>query len=102
MVACARLVILILVATTCGAQDAEPVKPACNVPTQGKLWPEKTSRGNGVPIEICAARFWNFRWEQLTVDVSQLKAKHKPAIAAAPVTPAAGGAGASNATAPRE
>jgi hypothetical protein len=96
------LVIPILVATACGAQDAEPVKPACNAQTQGKLWPEKTSWGNGAPIEICATKYWKFRWEQLTVDISQLKARHKPAIAAVPVTPATGGAGANNATAQRE
>jgi hypothetical protein len=102
MIVFAWFVILIFVATASGAPDTKAVKPACNAQTKGKIWPENTSRGNGVPIEICATRFWRFRWEQLTVDVSQLKAGHKLAIAAAAVTPAADRTLARDVAAPRE
>jgi hypothetical protein len=44
-----------LMATACYGDQALLVKPACNAETQGKLWPEKTSRGSGVPVEICVA-----------------------------------------------
>ncbi len=86
MGATALLVIPMLLATACCAQDlppatsAEMAKPACTAQTRGKLWPEKTSRANGVPIEICVQKLWKYRWEQLTVDISQLRANYKPAI----------------------
>jgi hypothetical protein len=50
---------------------------------RGKLWPEKTSRGAGVPIEICVPKRWKYAWQQLTIDVSQMRAiaKRKPVIA---------------------
>jgi len=65
-----------------GEQDAER-KPACNAKSRGRLWPEKTSRGAAVPIEICAPKHWTYRWQQLTVDVAQLRsaAAPKPVIA---------------------
>jgi hypothetical protein len=93
-----KFLIAMLVATACYGEEAAVVKPVCSAETQGKLWPEKTSRGSGVPVEICVARHWKYRWEQLTVDVSQLKGRHKPAIAA--VTRAAGTKASSMATPP--
>jgi len=93
-----KFLIAILMATACYGEEAALVKPACNAEAQGKLWPEKTSRGSGVPVEICVAKYWKYRWEQLTVDVSQLKARHKPVVAA--VTRAAGTKASSKPTPP--
>jgi hypothetical protein len=64
------------------APGAEPAKPACNAKTRGDLWPENTSRGSGVPVEICSKVHWKYHWEQFTVDVSRLKGapKQKPII----------------------
>jgi hypothetical protein len=92
-----KFLIAMLMATACYAQESNPAKPVCNAETQGKLWPEKASRGTGVPIEICVSKHWKYRWEQLTVDVSKLKAMHKPVVA---VTPAVGTKASSAATPP--
>jgi len=68
------------------SQKAEQAKPECTAKLRGKLWPEKTSRGADVPVEICAPKRFHYEWKQLTVDVSQLKATTKPAkvVAALP------------------
>jgi hypothetical protein len=57
-----------------GEEAAPKQKPACDAKSRGKLWPEKGGRGADTPVEICAPKGWHYRWEQLTVDVSQLKA----------------------------
>jgi hypothetical protein len=49
-------------------------KPECNAQARGKLWPEKAGRGASTPVEICAPHGFSYRWKQLTVDVSELKA----------------------------
>jgi len=79
---CMRLVIPILLAVSWCATCAEPAKPACSAQTRGDLWPE-TARASGTPIEICSKIHRKYRWEQLTVDVSQLKgnAGPKPVLA---------------------
>jgi len=76
-------VVAMLIGTAVYAAAADPPKPPCNAQTRGKLWPEKTSRGAGVPIEICAPKRWKYAWQQLTIDVSQMRAiaKRKPVIA---------------------
>ena len=82
MTAGAWLAIPILFAVSFCAPGAEPSKPACNAQTRGDLWPEKTSRGSEVPVEICSKVHRKYRWEQLTVDVSRLKgATQKPMAA---------------------
>jgi hypothetical protein len=73
MTAGAWLAIPMLFAVSFCTQGAEPVKPACNAQTRGDLWPEKTSRGSEVPVEICSKVHRKYRWEQLTIDVSRLK-----------------------------
>jgi hypothetical protein len=62
-----------LLTVPCSAQSVQAGKPACNEKARGRLWPEKTSRGAAVPIELCAHKGWRYRWQQLTVDVSQLR-----------------------------
>jgi hypothetical protein len=77
------LAIPMLLAISFCAPGAEPAKPACNAQTRGDLWPENTSRGSEVPVEICSKAHRKYRWEQLTVDVSRLKgATTKKPIAA--------------------
>ena len=67
-----------LLTVPCSAQSVQTGKPACNEKARGRLWPEKTSHGAAVPIEICAPKGWKYRWQQLTVDVSQLRASATP------------------------
>jgi len=77
-------------------------KPECTAQTRGKLWPEKAGRGAATPVEICAPHGWHYRWEQLTVDVSQLKeaavnavvVKEKEVVNSMPATVIAGKRGA--------
>jgi hypothetical protein len=74
---------LFFFAGSCYAEES-PAKPACNARTRGKLWPEKAGRHSlAGPIEMCALRLWRYRWEQLTVDVSQLRAESAGSKAAA-------------------
>ena len=82
MVVGVRLMIPILLAISACAPGAESAKPACNAQTRGDLWPE-TARASGTPIEICSKAHKRYRWEQLTVDISQLKGKteRKPVMA---------------------
>lgn len=72
-----RLLIPLVLSVSCCVRGAEPAKPACNAQTQGALWPE-TGRVLGTPIEICSKAHRKYRWEQLTVDVSQLKGNLGP------------------------
>jgi hypothetical protein len=67
----------VLLAVPLCSQGEEKQKPQCNAHSRGKLWPEKTGRGAAVPVEICAPKGWRYAWQQLTVDVSQLKAAAK-------------------------
>jgi len=79
------LSIPILLAVSCCAQTPEEtkkaIKPECNAQNRGKLWPEKTAHAVGVPIEICTAKAWKYRWQQLTVDISQLIAAARKPVA---------------------
>ena len=71
-----RFAIPILITMSCYAESPSPAKPVCNAQTRGKLWPENTARHAATaPIELCSMRRWRYRWEQLTVDVTQLRAK---------------------------
>jgi hypothetical protein len=65
------------------AEDARHSKPVCTAKIRGKIWPEKTSANSAVPTEMCAPRRFSYRWQQLTVDVSELRADaaRKPVIA---------------------
>jgi hypothetical protein len=71
------LAIPLLMAFSCYAQNPPPAeKPACNAENRGKIWPEKAARHSATaPIELCSMRFWRYRWQQLTVDISHLRAK---------------------------
>lgn len=66
------------------AFGAEPEKPVCNAHIRGKLWPEKSVRGAGVPVEMCEPKGFKYAWRALTVNVAQLKAaaKRKAVLAA--------------------
>lgn len=76
-----------LTASMCFAQEAGSAKPECNAQTKGSLWPEKIYRGNSVvPVEICVEKYWKYRWEQITVDISQLRAKRQAVTATAEKT----------------
>src|SRR5450631_1658266 len=85
------LAVPLLLAGPLCSQSPDTTKPVCPEKTRRKLWPEKTSRGADVPIEICVPKGWRYRWQQLTIDVSQLKAaaKRKEVLASLPVRPQA-------------
>jgi hypothetical protein len=76
---------LLAFAALCSAAE-EPAKPACTAQLRGKLWPEKTSRGADVPVEICAPKRFHYAWQQLTIDVSHLRAatRRKEVVASLP------------------
>jgi hypothetical protein len=72
------MALLALFGTVCLAGEAE--RPPCNAKQRGRLWPEEanTSReasrraercGN---LQMCAVGVWRYRWQPLTVHVSQL------------------------------
>jgi hypothetical protein len=50
----------------------EPQKPVCNAQNRGRLWPEGAARGTCRSVEICTVDVWKYRWEPVTISVSQL------------------------------
>ncbi len=83
------------------AQAEVVSKPPCNRQNRGRLWPEQKSARACRAIEICTLHVWKYRWEPLTVHVSQLAKdpKRRAACEEAVSPPAAerGGAGESTA-----
>lgn len=67
---------------------AQREKPACTAQTAHLVWPEKSERQSGGPVEICVARHFRYKWQPLTVDISELRAKAKGASQAAPAAKA--------------
>jgi hypothetical protein len=52
---------------------AEQVKkPACDKQHQGMAWPEQDARSACTEIEVCTVGVWKYRWQPVTVHVSQL------------------------------
>lgn len=55
-------------------------KPRCSAKLRGRYWPEQANSDARLAVtlarsgqlEMCAARVWKYRWETLTVHVSQL------------------------------
>jgi hypothetical protein len=70
---------LLAVAALCAATE-KPVKPVCTAQLRGKLWPEKN------PVELCAPKRFHYEWQQLTIDVSHLRAatRRKEVVASLP------------------
>ncbi len=56
-------------------------KPECSAQTEHMLWPEKSERRSGGLVEICVGKHLKYRWQPLTVDISELKGKAKAAAA---------------------
>jgi hypothetical protein len=70
-----RMSISLLITLFCYAESPPATKPACNAHTRGTLWPENAGRHSVAgPVEMCSMHRWKYRWEQVTVDVSQLRA----------------------------
>ncbi|HEX4134936.1 MAG TPA: hypothetical protein VHY84_10030 [Bryobacteraceae bacterium] len=92
-----RMLIPVLLAGSCWAQNAESAKPACNEQTLGSFWPEKADQRPGMPVEICSKAHRKYHWLQLTVDVSQLKGTVKGKPDAVPVAVAARSTGSADA-----
>lgn len=49
-----------------------PERPACNARTRGTLWPPRPSNDPRASVELCTAKRWKYRWEPLTVHISEL------------------------------
>jgi hypothetical protein len=55
-------------------------KPRCSAKLRGRFWPEQANSDAKLAVtvarsgqlEMCAVRVWKYRWETLTVHVSQL------------------------------
>jgi hypothetical protein len=92
-----QMLIPVILAGSCWAQNAEPAKPVCNEQTLGSFWPEKADQRPGTPVEICSKAHRKYHWLQLTVDVSQLKGTVKEKRDVMPVAVAARGTGAADA-----
>jgi len=81
------LLVPVLMAVSCWAQDDQAQKPVCNEENRGMLWPERIS-GDHVPVEMCSLKSKKYQWRPLTVDFSELlksaKSRHgKGPLAAA-------------------
>jgi hypothetical protein len=71
---------LLLPAAACLAEEA---KPPCNARNQGRLWPARAETDGAFArraarcgeLELCALAGWRYRWQRVTVHVSQLGKK---------------------------
>jgi hypothetical protein len=62
-------------------RDAE--KPRCDAQHRGELWPADVRHGEGAQ-QMCTLDVWRYRWEPVTVSVSQLGKERKHEERAAP------------------
>ena len=70
----------------CYAEDLPQEKPPCNAQNRGKLWPKEAGRHTAAgPVEMCLMRLWRYRWQPLTVDVSQLRSESAATTTTRPV-----------------
>jgi hypothetical protein len=59
---------------------AQNGKPRCSAKLHGRFWPEQANSDAKLAValarsgelEICSVRVWKYRWESLTVHISQL------------------------------
>lgn len=73
-----RLILIpVFLAAACLADDTTTPKPECNAGNVHKIWPEQNNPRPGVPIEICVEKRLHYRWQPLTVDISELRAQAK-------------------------
>jgi hypothetical protein len=69
---------LCLAIPACFGQD--PAKPRCTGKIRGTLWPEAANTDHKAlqraarsgKLEVCAATTWRYRWQPMTVTVTQL------------------------------
>jgi hypothetical protein len=72
--------LIVLLAMTCFSEEV--VKPPCNAQNRGQLWPLESNYDHQAArraersgtLEICSPGIWKYRWQSLTVHVSQLGA----------------------------
>ena len=58
----------------------ESARPACNARNNGQFWPEQANTNHAAArraercgeLQICAPSQWRYRWQPLTVHISQL------------------------------
>lgn len=60
-----------------GTPEPTKTKPECTAETEHLVWPEQSERRTGVPVEICVGKRFKYKWQALTVDISELRAKAK-------------------------
>lgn len=73
-----RLVLIpVCLGAACFAEEATPAKPECNAENLHKIWPEKTNWRPDVPIEICVEKHLRYRWQPMTVNISDLRVQAK-------------------------
>ena len=65
---------LVLISASAGSQPSE--KPRCTKENRGMVWPPERARNTCSEVEVCVFHVWNYRWDSVTVHVSQL-AKNK-------------------------
>lgn len=60
----------VLVIGSALADSAE--RPPCNARNRGAIWPERITSNSTVPILVCTASTFKYRWEPATVRFSEL------------------------------
>jgi hypothetical protein len=68
----------VLLAVSCWAQDDQAQKPVCNSENRGMTWPERISGHDHVPVEMCSVKSKKYQWRPLTVDFSDLLKGARP------------------------
>jgi hypothetical protein len=82
-----RSLLIPCVIVFCGWSQ-EPEKPPCDAQHRGDVWPKAAAGAAKRPLEMCTRGAWKYRWEPVTVSVSQL-AKERASAAQRKPRPAA-------------
>lgn len=64
--------LLILLVTVCSGWAAQTAKPECNSANRGEVWPARKDQTSASAVEMCTLRRWRYRWERVTVSLSEL------------------------------
>ena len=64
--------LLILAGVIACAFAEQPERPPCNKQNRGMVWPEPRTQNTCTEVQVCTRAVRKYRWESVTVHVSQL------------------------------
>jgi len=80
--------LLVLFAMALSSWADSSARPPCNAHNRGAVWPTAREGDNRQPAQVCTLNVWKYRWQTVTVSVSDLvkKSRHAAPSEVAPAT----------------